>query len=64
MKSSSSIWYYVVVVKSTVKISSILVAFLDNMNFTVITPLKSSAFFPTAVKLDNKELFDYPKIVP
>ena len=32
-KSSTSIWRYVVSVKSTVKISSIFVAFLENMNF-------------------------------
>ena len=29
-----SIWRYVVCVKSTVKILSIFVAFLENMNFT------------------------------
>ena len=33
MKSSPSIWHYVVSVKSTVKISSIFVAFLENKNF-------------------------------
>ena len=33
MKSSPSIWRYVVSVKSMVKISSIFVAFLENMNF-------------------------------
>jgi hypothetical protein len=33
MNSSLSIWHYVVSVKSTVKISSIFVAFLENMNF-------------------------------
>ena len=33
-KSSPSIWHYVVSVKPTVKISSIFVAFLENMNFT------------------------------
>ena len=33
MKSSPSIWHYVVIVKSTVKILSIFVAFLENMNF-------------------------------
>ena len=32
-KSSRSIWRYVVSVKSTVKISSILVAYLEKMNF-------------------------------
>ena len=34
-KSSSSIWHYVVSVKSRVKISSIFVAFLENTNFTI-----------------------------
>ena len=34
MKSSLSIWRYVASVKSTVKISLIFVAFLENMNFT------------------------------
>ena len=33
MKSSSSIWLYVVSVKLKVKILSIFVAFLENMNF-------------------------------
>ena len=33
MKSSPSIWHYVVSVKLTVKILSIFVAFLENMNF-------------------------------
>ena len=33
MKSSPSIWRYLVNVKSTVKISSIFVAFFENMNF-------------------------------
>ena len=33
-KSSQAIWHYVGSVKSTVKISSILVAFLENTNFT------------------------------
>ena len=36
MKSSPSIWRYVVNVKSTGKISSIFVAFLENMNFSLI----------------------------
>ena len=39
MKSSPSIWRYVVYVKSIVKISSIFVAFLENTNFK--RPLKS-----------------------
>ena len=34
MKSSSSIWHYVLNVKSTLKILSIFVVFLENMNFT------------------------------
>ena len=33
MKSSPSIWCYVVNVKSTVKILAIFVAFLENINF-------------------------------
>ena len=33
MKSLPSIWRYVVIVKSTIQISSISVAFLENMNF-------------------------------
>ena len=37
MKSSSSIWRYLVSVKSTVKISSIFVAFLENTNFNFDT---------------------------
>ena len=32
--SSPSIWHYVVSIKSTVKISSIFLAFLENTNFT------------------------------
>ena len=35
MKSSPAIWHYVLIVKSTVKISSIFVAFLENTNFTM-----------------------------
>ena len=35
MKSSLSIWHYVVSVKSTVKILSIFVAFLENTNFNI-----------------------------
>ena len=37
MKSSPSVWHYVVNVKSTVKISAICVAFLENMNFKQIS---------------------------
>ena len=36
-KSSPSIWQYVLTVKSTMKISSIFVAFLENMNFNHIS---------------------------
>ena len=36
MKSSPLIWRYVVNVKETVSISSIFVAFLDNMNFNAV----------------------------
>ena len=36
MKSSQMIWHHVVNVKYTVKISSICVAFLENMNFNTI----------------------------
>ena len=46
MKSSASVWRNVVNVKSMVKISSIFVAFLENMNFMINT-----------VKLGNKERF-------
>ena len=46
MKSSPSIWHYVVSVKSTtVKISSIFVAFLENTNFIKSTFLKFQAIF-------------------
>ena len=38
MKSSPRIWHYVVSVKSAVKISSIFVAFLENMNFNWGSP--------------------------
>ena len=34
MKSSLSIWHYVLNVKSMAKILAIFVAFLENMNFT------------------------------
>ena len=35
MKSSPLIWRYVVNVKASVKISSIFVAFLENINFNL-----------------------------
>ena len=42
MKSSLSIWQYVADVKLTVKILSIFVAFLENMNFKFIFGLQNS----------------------
>ena len=45
MKSSPSIWRYVVNIKSTVKILSIFVAFLENMNKFV--------FSKKATKIDD-----------
>ena len=45
MKSSPSIWHYVVKVKLTVKILSIYVAFLENM-FTIY-------MVPTVVKINR-----------
>ena len=38
MKSSPAIWHYVVIVKPTVMILSIFVAFLENTNFTIWIP--------------------------
>ena len=35
MKSSLSIWRYILSVKYTMKFSSIFVAFLENMTFTI-----------------------------
>ena len=52
MKFSPSIWRYVVNVKSTVKISSIFVAFLENMNFKSEKPpgtSKKSILLPKIV---------------
>ena len=42
-KSSPSIWRDAVTVKSTVNISSIFVAFLENMNFTIVSVRKNIA---------------------
>ena len=50
MKSSSSIWHYVVNVKSTVKISSVFVAFLENMNFTWIDSRADTAWIMTQTR--------------
>ena len=47
MKSSAPIWRYVVTVKLTVKILSIFVAFLGNMNFT-----NQTRFEPNTVHKD------------
>ena len=46
MKSSLSIWLYVVSVKSALKIFTIFVAFLENMNFTPNYPTIYSAHLP------------------
>ena len=46
MKSSTSIWHYVVSVKSTVKIWSIFVAFSENTNCQKLTFDKYSPHFP------------------
>ena len=51
MKSSLSIWHYVVSVKSTVKISSIFVAFLENTNFNHLSYFQSSEKNPLAWNL-------------
>ena len=45
VKSSVPIWQYVVNVKSTVKISSIFVAFLENKNFMYSEQLNSGLSF-------------------
>ena len=42
MKSSPSIWHLLHNVKLTVKISSIFVAFLENMNFLTFDQIRSS----------------------
>ena len=44
MKSSPSIWHYVVSVKSTVKISSMFVAFLEDMNFKTLQGITVNTF--------------------
>ena len=51
-KSSPSIWHLLHNVKSTVKISSIFVAFLENMNFN--SQLQSSTFgkIPTLLNIN------------
>ena len=53
-KSSPPIWHYVVSVKSTVKISSILVALLENTNFTIVGAL---GFAETGTILDTYKVF-------
>ena len=50
MKSSPSILHYVVSVKSTVKISSIFVAFLENMNFNTSHLEAHTGFFRLLIK--------------
>ena len=55
-KSSLSIWHYVVSVKSTVKISLIFVAFLENTNFTNCAKLLSVKFFCVTVNFIIEKL--------
>ena len=59
MKSSLSIWHLLHSVKSTVKISSIFVAFLENMNFkfngTYVTRTEST--------MQNYKGYKYPQKV-
>ena len=52
MKLSPSIWHYVVSVKQTVKISSIIVAFLENTNFNNKDSIYEG-FSPTILKSSN-----------
>ena len=59
MKSSPSIWRYVVNVKSTVKISSIFVAFLENMNFTMRELL--STLDDLEIKIGSTKVIDFLK---
>ena len=57
-KSSPSIWQYVVTVKSTVNISSIFVAFLENMNFTILYDI-----FKSIISLTISARIKVPKVV-
>ena len=50
MKSSPSIWHYLVKVKSMVKISSFFVAFLENTNFNTYENLTSISYLVTTLK--------------
>ena len=54
MKSSPLIWRSVVNVKLTVKISSIIVAFLENMNFTRIRCLWCAIFVASFTEFKSK----------
>ena len=51
MKSSTQTWHLLHNVKSTVKISSIFVAFLGNMNFNINQSMPTAGFsdLPTAL---------------
>ena len=55
MKSSQSIWRYVVTVKSMVKILSIFVAFLENMNFNKVRINLTSYFVNTVVNVHKQK---------
>ena len=65
MKSSPSIWHLLHNVKSTVKISSIFVAFLENMNFKnlsltkgqLISKANSKVFIWTKNEKTNENIF-------
>ena len=48
---SGVMWHYVVDVKSTVKISSIFVVFLENMNFNLLNQLRSLLYSTIANSL-------------
>ena len=58
-KSSSSIWLLLQNVKSTFKILSIFVAFLENMNFTPLHWISNSKmiFKPTYSILDSRQYY-------
>ena len=57
MKSSPSIWHLLHNIKSTVKISSIFVDFLENMNFItpVIIFIKLSVVPAVCIVAENNE---------
>ena len=60
MKSSMSIWRYVANVKSTVKILSTFVAFLENMNFNPSSNDDKRGFFSLSTNsaISAKDMMD------